>query len=254
MKSNRKVLIFNTKSEAVDFLYSRWCELAEEAVSTRGRFTVALSGGRTPVMFYNKLAELDDFDLWLKTHIFLTDERFVPKEDPASNFGMIQRNLFPMQKIPESNYHPVPTDLENVSVAAEEYKNMLLRFFVHQHSGVPSFDFCLLGVGEDGHTASLFPGREGEDGPQRWTVPVTENYLKQERVSLTLSVLNQARFSVVLGLGANKAAILKAILEDSYDCPAARLSAAEGELLFVLDREAASQLSQKDVSLPVKEN
>jgi len=246
MDHNRKVLIFENNYPLANYLIRKWKELAEESVESSGRFTVALSGGKTPLEFYSRLASLEDFDLWKRTHIFLADERFVPFHDPDSNFRSIKTHLLDYIRIPSENIHPIPTDGENVSWAAEEYKQTLLHFFKLRDNSPPRFDFILLGLGEDGHTASLFPGEKDLDHPLRLTIPASNSHLKHDRVSISLSVINHARHVYFLVLGNQKASILKEILLDQKDVPAAKVNPTEGTLKFLLDKNAAQYLPYKD--------
>lgn len=243
----QKVLIFEDGHTMTNYLLKKWVEMAREAVSRSNRFTVALSGGRSPMEFYCKLSALKDFDLWQRTHIFLGDERFVPLDDDNSNFKIIKKNLLDYINIPPANIHPVPTDQKNVDVAAEQYKNEIVRFFEFKETNMPCFDFILLGLGPDGHTASLFPDDTQVDEPGRLVLPVSLPHLKHERISLTLPVINNARTVISLGLGAFKADILKEILEDKKGgVPASKVNLTNGQHMYLIDKEAAQKLSYRD--------
>ncbi len=246
MTDQRKVLIFESSFSLSNYLVKKWVLLAQEAISQRGRFTVALSGGRTPTEFYTKLSGLEDFNLWQKTHLFQADERFVPHDDSESNYKMIKETLLNYVPIPKENVHLIDVACENAGLAAEEYKNSLVVFFDFRKNNLPCFDLILLGVGPDGHTASLFPDTQGISDPRRVTLPVSSPHLKDDRVSLTVSTINNARRVVFLILGTGKAAIAKAILEENFDCPAQKVQPTDGEVIYLLDREAARKLSYHD--------
>lgn len=245
LNRSRKILIFESPPALADCLLKKWVEIGREAVGCRGRFTVALSGGRSPMEFYCKLSALKDFDLWQRTHVFLGDERLVPPDDGDSNFRMIRENLLDYVNIPSENVHPLLAGQKNVDLAAEHYKNELAAFFELKKTDTPCFDLILLGVGTDGHVASLFPGDERIDDTARWVLPVSLPHLKNERVSLALPVINNARNVVVLALGAGKAGILKEIIEDRLEVPASKVNPGRGRLVYLLDKDAAQKLSYR---------
>lgn len=240
----RKILIFESSFILANYLLKLWQTIARQSIADHNQFNVALSGGRTPAEFYCRLSTIDDDALWQKTHLFLGDEHFVPAQDKENNFRMIKSNLIDYIHIPRSHVHRIPTDVENAAVAAEHLKHELVGHFSYQRKPLPSFDLVLLGVGEDGHTASLFPGMDNIADPNLVTVPVSLPHFKNDRVSISLSVINNARYVVFLVLGASKSGITRDILEESFVCPASKVDPANGELIFLLDKEAARKLSQ----------
>jgi len=251
MTTQPKVLIFENSYILANYLLKLWQTIAQQAIADHSQFNAALSGGRTPAEFYCRLSTLDDDALWQKTYLFLGDEHFVPAGDKENNFRMIKSNLIDYIHIPRANVHAIPTDVENAAVAAEHLKHELVGHFSYQRKslpagrqGLPTFDLVLLGVGEDGHTASLFPGMDNIADPNLVTVPVSLPYLKNDRVSISLSVINNARYVIFLVLGAGKSEILHNILEESFVCPASNVDPANGELIFLLDKEAARKLSK----------
>jgi len=241
-----EILIFENGHLLSNFLVKKWIEIANESIGQRNRFTVALSGGRTPVEFYSRLSSLEEFDLWHKTHLFLADEHFVRYEERDNNFRMITENLINYINVPEENLHPILTHYDNVGLAAEHYKEELMYFFGLNRGQWPRFDLMLLGIGDEGHTASLFPDDENVNDPDRLTIPVSLNHLKNERISLTLPVINQARHVLFLVLGRQKAPLIKDILDKKADGPAAKVHPKEGRLIYLLDKEAAQNLSYPD--------
>lgn len=247
LQDNKKILLFESPHILTNFLLKEFIEAGERAVKTSGIFNVALSGGRTPIEFYCRLSSIENPGLWQKTHIFLVDERFVPFSSEDSNFRMIKSNLLDYIPIPEENIHTIPTDEENVNLATEEYKNDLMRHFIYQGGRLPRFDFILLGMGEDGHTASLFPGDPHIDNPHLVTLPVSLAHLKHERVSMTLTLINNASYVGMLVLGSRKAEIARKIIDEHFSCPAAKVNPAHGRLVYFLDREAAALLSNREM-------
>ncbi len=246
MPENRKILIFENTHTLTNYLLEQWVAIAQESVARNNRFTVALSGGRSPVEFYCKLSALRDFGLWQRTHIFLGDERFVPLDDNNSNFSVIKQNLLDYITIPPENIHPIATDQKNVELSAEQYKNELVQFFEFKEANTPQFDFILLGIGFDGHTASLFPDDGQVDDPGRLVLPASLPHLKHERISLTLPVINHARNVIALAVGTSKADIIGEIVEKNLEVPASKVRLTDGRLTFLLDKESAGKLSYQD--------
>lgn len=246
MTTQKKILIFENSYALTNYFLRHWREWTTESARDHNYFSVAFSGGRSPVEFYCRLSNHNDFELWQKTHIFLADERFVPQDDENSNLKLIKDNLLNYLSLDAGQIHPVNTNVPNVNVAATEYAVELGKFFTPHDGDLPRFDLIILGVGEDGHTASLFSNGDGLREQTRYTVPVSLNYLKHERVSLTLSVINNARRVVFVVTGRAKARVIKDVLEGKAELPSALVKPHQGELIFLLDREAASQIQLKD--------
>jgi 6-phosphogluconolactonase len=154
-----RLLLFNDKNEMADFMLGRWKELLRAYAGKPGEvFTAAFSGGRTPVDFYRKLSGLTGVP-WERVHLFLVDERFVPLDDPQSNYGMLNDVLLRKIPLPAGNMHYVRiSEVSSVEAVAGQYERDLQEFFSLGEGEFPSFDLILLGIGEDGHTASLLPG------------------------------------------------------------------------------------------------
>jgi 6-phosphogluconolactonase len=229
----------NALSDAAARLFA---DQAEQASAARGRFSVALSGGSTPNRTYERLVQLPFRDRvpWSKVHFFWGDERCVPADDPRSNFRAARQAMLDHVPIPPEQIHPIP-GVQEPRAAAEQYETLLRGFF---GEGPPRFDMVFLGLGENGHTASLFPGTPVLDERQRW---VAEVYVAEEdlfRVTLTAPLLNQAAVVVFLVAGAAKAAVLRDVLEGPQDpsrLPAQLIRPTNGELRWLVDR-AASRL------------
>lgn len=191
----------------------------ETAVSARGRFSMALSGGRTPRLLYENLASrYRDKIAWDMVHLFWGDERYVPKDHPDSNYAMVNSTLVSRVPFLLQNVHRMPTELDPPERAAEAYEQVLRNFFSEGAADADdfTFDVILQGMGEDGHTASLFPADPVLYEKERWVVPVTAppGYSPQERITLTFPVLNRSRKAFFIVSGEGKREVLNAILTD----------------------------------------
>ena len=223
-------------------------EIARKAVAERGRFIVALSGGSTPKGLFQQLTEEPYYSLmpWAKTFVFWVDERHVPLTDETSNYRMTHENLLSKVPIPPEQIFPGTDPRRSVHDAAVWAERRLQKFF--GLGKPPVFDFCLMGMGDDGHTASLFPGMPQLNEQEKWVVGYFVDPSKKERVSLTFPVLNAARLLVVLAEGPKKAEMLKKVLEGPSDpprYPIQYLRPAPGELVFLVDQAAAKLLRKK---------
>jgi 6-phosphogluconolactonase len=219
---------------------------ARRAVQARGRFTVALAGGGTPRRTYELLAREPFREVvpWQNTHVFWGDERCVPGDDPRNNAMMARQTLLDHVPVPSEQVHPMICG-PSPQAAATEYEALLRSFFAN---GRPQFDLILLGLGENGHTASLFPGTSVLEEQQRW---VAEVYVAEERLhrlTLTAATINQAAMVVFLVSGHGKAPILRKVLKEaqgSHSIPARLIKPVDGGLLWLVDRDAASLLRQR---------
>lgn len=214
-----------------------------EAVRDRGRFAIALSGGRTPEKLYRMWAESERRRAqtpWDRVHLFWGDERYVPKDDPLSNFRMTREALIAHVSIPAANVHPMPGPEDSASPqgAAEAYESELRRFF---GSTPPAFDLQLLGLGVEGHTASLFPGSPALEEKTRWVMAVEAPVKPPKRLTLTPVVLNQARSTFFLVSGEDKRQIISALRSEPEKAmsqyPAGRIRPA-GAPVWFLDKLA----------------
>jgi 6-phosphogluconolactonase len=219
-------------------------ERSKECIASRGKFVIALSGGSTPRELYGLLGgfPLRDQVDWSRVHFFWSDERCVPKDDEASNFRMAAEALFSKISVPEGNIHRIKGEKEPEE-GAREYEEEIRDFF--RTSRYPSFDLFLLGVGEDGHTASLFPGAETLRETERLSLPVYMKGAVLKRITLSLPVLNAAHHILFLVSGRSKAAVVGKILggkEDREKYPAGLVQPPHGRVTWLIDKEAASQL------------
>jgi 6-phosphogluconolactonase len=221
--------------------------LADAAVAERGVFTLALSGGSTPKKLYALLGKDPAFAAfpWAKTQLFFGDERHVAPDDPESNFRMVQETLLASGRVPEANVHRVPAELADAAQAAAAYEVEIRRTFAGPAlmGGVPRFDVILLGMGPDGHTASLFPGSRGLNEETRWVIANPVAKFKTDRITFTFPVLNAARVVLLLVAGADKAEKIREVLVEARGAyPVERVQPREGVKVWMLDHAAATAL------------
>jgi 6-phosphogluconolactonase len=220
---------------------------AGEAAAARQRFAVAISGGSTPRAMHRLLSTQPYRSTipWSKVHLFWVDERLVPADDPASNYGAARQDLLDRVPLPSGHIHPM-TLSDNPSSAASAYQRQLQNFFGRKEGGFPLFDLIILGIGADGHTASIFPTDRSALETSSWVVAVKGGKPNVDRLTLSAPVLNRARCVAFLVAGRNKAEVVKKVLEDeNAGLPATRIHPIEGRLLWLLDREAAALLPRK---------
>jgi len=224
-------------AEALARHAAQWlCELAQRS---SGAFAVSLSGGSTPRRCYQLLANADL--PWERVHWFWGDERFVPPDHPHSNYRMAREALLERAPVPAANIHAIPTERISPEEAASRYEAMLKRFYGAEalRPQRPLFDALLLGIGEDGHTASLFPGHAALDEQRRWVLAVRAAK-KEARITLTYPALQSSRDTAFLVAGAAKRDVVRRALAGDRTIPAGRLRPA-GDLHWFIDRPAAGE-------------
>ncbi len=211
-----------------------------DAIRGAGRCSLVLSGGSTPRTLYGLLAsQFRDQIPWAHVHVFWGDERYVSPSDAHSNERMAREALLDHVPCPPANVHPIPTQFSDPNAAARDYEATLRGYFVGEW---PRFDLVFLGLGPEGHTASLFPGSPALEERLRWVVPVTAPAEPPLRLTLTLPALTRAANTYFLVTGSNKAQALQHILAGSADpntYPASGVRPAQGALIWWVDREAA---------------
>jgi 6-phosphogluconolactonase len=219
---------------------SRRCLAASSA------FHAALSGGSTPRTLFRVLAsqEFRSSIDWARVHFYWSDERCVPPDHPDSNFGMAQRELLSQISIPPGNLHRIPAEQPDVARAARDYEEILRRNLPLNAQGFPRFDLIFLGMGPDGHTASLFPGVEGTDESSRWVIAPFIEKFHANRITVTFPVLNAAHRVIFLVTGAEKIEALRAVLggPSVRPLPAQQVTVPNGERIFLVDEAAAAGL------------
>lgn len=199
------------------------------------RFSLVLTGGGTPRRMYERLAAQPDIP-WARVDLFWGDERFVPLDHPDSNCLMARQTLIGPAGIPAGNVRPVPTNRASPEAAAEAYEDILRTYFAGQPA--PRFDLLLLGMGEDGHVASLFPGAPGLQEAGRWVIAVNDSPKPPpRRITLTLPAINSARRILFLVAGEKKAAALAEVFRGG-GLPAGRVRPASGAVTWWADRGA----------------
>ncbi len=221
-------------------------ETAGECVDRKGRFTVALPGGSTPRHMNRMLAQepLRSSMAWDKTHLFWVDERCVPISDAASNYGLAHEDFLGRVPIPVDHIHPMPGEVVPEE-GARIYERELEAHFRPSKGEYPVFDLVFLGIGMDGHTASLFPAADSSVLSGKWVVAVKGGIPDVYRLTLTYDVLNRAKKICFLVSGKNKAQIVKTIFEDKdARLPAQGIRALHGELQWLMDKDASSLLPE----------
>jgi 6-phosphogluconolactonase len=227
--------------EAVDIwrmMEERWRAIARQSIEERGVLTVALSGGRTPVGFYCHLSRRENLP-WEKTEIFQVDERFVPPESEDSNARMIRSSLLDGGSVPPGRMHFVPTGEPSAAAAAARYAHEIRSVLPRSGGELPHFDLILLGIGEDGHTASLFPGAPELQERERWVVAARPVSAPHERITLALPVINHARHVFFLATGSAKADVIRRVRAgEGESLPVSLVQPENGKLFFFLDQQA----------------
>jgi 6-phosphogluconolactonase len=213
----------------------------EGSLGRQEKTSFVLTGGTTPIPIYEKLASPGYRDCigWNRIEFFWGDERCVPPQSPESNFGMAWTTLLSKLEIPQDRIHRIFGELNDPQTAAMQYEQEI-KGVLPGHA-IPNFDLVLLGMGEDGHTASLFPGTHWDE--DRLVIANYAPKLNSNRISMTPKLINGARSIYFLVAGANKAEALARVLEEpKCDLPAARICPVHGKLLWMVDSEAASMI------------
>ena len=234
----RQVVVAKTEDEAYEFCLNTIIEEIQKTISARASCSIAISGGNTPLRLYELLTEPSTALLvnWSRLNIFWCDERCVPPTDPESNYGNAMR-FFGSPPLDQAKTHRIPADAPELEKAAHEYEKLVKKVCP---GGI--FDLVLLGVGEDGHTASLFPKTKALSEDRRLFVPNHAGADKGWRMTMTFPTIDRARAVYVLALGKPKAKILKQVLfgEPKPDeIPAQRLGTTEHPVTYIIDKKAA---------------
>jgi len=247
VSSNFEIRILTTPQELFEVAAEEVVRAATEAVAQRGQFTIALSGGSTPKNLFNLLAtNARTVFPWDRTYFFWSDERHVPPTDPESNYRMAEEIMLSKIPVNAGNVFRIAAESPDAAAVAEAYEQTLRKFFQLQPGQVPVFDLILLGVGPDGHTASLFPNTAGLQEKTHLVIANWVDKLKANRLTMTLPVLNSAREMSFLASGTDKAQVLRTVLEEDAppeQYPAKLVHPSNGRLIWFVDRAAASQLT-----------
>jgi len=229
--------------------------LAREALQRKGKFTVALSGGSTPRTLYSILAERTQKTTgpeipWAQIHLFFGDERHVPPDHADSNYRMANEAMISKVPIPAANVHRIHTENKDAAAAAADYDRTLAEVFSLSSNGLPRFDLVFLGIGPDGHSASLFPDTTGVQELSKRVVANWVPKFNSFRVTLTRPVLNNAAQVMLLICGADKAPALVEVMGsgDPNTYPVKYVQPRDGKLLWLLDKAAASRLDSSQAT------
>jgi len=219
-----------------------------ETLKKQERFTWVLSGGNTPKALYKLLAATPYREKieWRKLHIFWGDERDVPFSDSRNNAKMAYETLLNHVPIPASQIHVMQTENISPEKSAEQYEKILIQYFKTSESQLPTFDLVLLGMGDDGHVLSLFPGTSVVHEEKAWATSLWLESQKMYRITLTKTVVNKSWRVAFLTTGANKAHALKEVLQGHYNpdlYPSQEIKSENGELHWFVDEAATSQLT-----------
>jgi len=246
----REIVILPDSAAVARRSADEFVKAVNEAVAEKGSFTVALAGGSTPKALYSMLSEDPAYSSqipWPKLHFFFGDERHAPPDNNESNFHMANETLFTKGLIKSEQVTRIKGEYDDTEKAALEYEQALRAYFKLKDGEYPRFDLVLLGMGEEGHTLSLFPGtRALHAAANRIVVRNWVGKLYTERITITAPVANQANRVMFCVTHADKALALKAVLEGPYEpeqLPAQLIQPASGKLLWLVDQAAGSMLA-----------
>src|SRR5258707_14540337 len=249
MTGNQEIRILADANSIAQTAAAEFLDAARGAVREKGSFSVALAGGSTPKALYGLLAGnplLQAKVPWSKIRFFFGDERHVPPDHPESNFRMAKEAMFAKAPIDAKQVHRIKAEKRNAAEAAAQYEDDLRASFGLAADQLPGFDLVLLGMGPEGHTASLFPGTKALQEERRLVVSNLVSQLYTDRITLTPPVLNNAARVIFMVHGEEKAPALKAVLEGPYEpdqLPAQIIKPKEGKVLWLVDPTAAAMLA-----------
>jgi len=246
MPPTRKIEVLATPADLFHAAAEEFVGAARAAIGAQGRFTVALSGGSTPKSLYSLLASNYADFAWNRVFVFFGDERHVPPTDPESNYRMATESLLSKIAIPEANVFRMKAEDPDANAVALDYENRVRDFFDLKAGEFPRFDMILLGMGPDGHTASLFPNSDALKEENRLVVANWVAKFNTHRLTFTFPVLNRAAEDCFLASGTDKADMVYQVLEgkNSPPLPSQRIQPIDGMLLWMLDEAAAAKLNR----------
>ena len=243
------VRVFPDLHKASQALAERLVDAARDVLAAKGCFALALSGGKTPRYLYTFLARECSSEIsWERVHLFWSDERCVSQESEDSNFAMAYKALISEAPLPSQNIHRISAEINPPEKAAGNYERMIREFFKPEEEGAFLFDAMILGVGEDGHTASLFPGSSALNEKSRWVLAVNapSSFSPHKRITLTLPLINRSRSIFFLASGAKKREVVREILKQQETArklyPAALIHPL-GSVAWYIDREILNDKS-----------
>jgi len=239
-----KIIIEETPDQATQTAASLFKGIVCEAVADQKTCCLALSGGTTPHRLYEQLAQsaLSEEIPWGQVEVFFGDERCVPQDHPESNYRMAQRALLDHVPIKLNQVHPMPADSQDIDAAAGDYERLIRKIVPAEQAGIPRFDLILLGMGADGHIASLFPDSQSLDEDRKLVVSHYVPVMDRRRMTFTFPLINSARNVLILITGSDKVEVVRDVLKHDEAkrrlLPAARVCPTNGVLIYVLDRAA----------------
>jgi len=245
MKKTTFVQVWKTRNELEKSVAEKLIDVIGRSLKDNGRCCIAVSGGKTPKNVYRRMGQ-DETAVtidWSCVHVFFCDERAVPPDHPNSNYGMIEREWISQISIPKENVHRMKGEIDP-NIASNEYEQELRRFFGQDPI---IFDLVLLGIGVDGHTASLFPGADATLEKEACVRSTFVPQINSWRITLTVPVLNTAREIIFLAAGKGKASIVQRVIHANVldtNLPASLIQPAEGTLYWMIDEEAGLLLKE----------
>ena len=245
MAASREVIVETTTEDAAESAAHRFVQIIKERTGQGKECFLALCGGTTPGELYRRLASppLLESVPWHDVHIFFGDERDVPQDHVENNYRLVTKTLLDHVPVPLTQVHPMPADCRDLSAAAEQYENLIRRLVPAENDDLPTFDLILLGMGAEGHTASLFPDTPALAERERLVVAQFVPVIGRNRMTFTFPLINAARNVMFFITGPDKADAVAAVLSDDparrSRYPAARVQPSPGKLIFVLDSAAA---------------
>lgn len=241
------IQFFDTLPEMQQGAADEIADLTHGLAQSDRKISIALSGGSTPRGIFTQLAEKSNPPLpWEQIHFFWGDERHVPPEHPESNYRMAEEALFSRVAVPAGNIHRIQAELDDPHLAAQLYEQELQSYFQMEADQYPIFDLVLLGMGPDGHTASLFPGTQALTETERMVAANWVGKLDAWRITLTAPVINRAARVIILAAGDGKSRALHAALQGPHEpqqLPIQLIQPVNGNLTWMVDRAAAKMLT-----------
>jgi 6-phosphogluconolactonase len=253
MASSATIIVEDSPTAAAEAAAVRIAALIGERAGSGNECHLALCGGTTPGETYRRLASspLAEHIPWDKVHVFFGDERDVPQDNVENNYRLVSKTLLDHVPVPLSRIHPMPADCRDLAAAAEQYENLIRRIVPAESGDVPRFDLILLGMGSEGHTASLFPDTPALQERRRLVAAQYVPVIGRNRMTFTFPLINEARCVMFLVTGADKAAAVSGVLlgdeQTRARYPASSVRPTRGQLVWVLDAAAGKGLSARSV-------
>lgn len=239
----KRVLVCEDKKDLADKAARYFAQLVNSIVGAKGSATVALSGGTTPKLMYERLVQSDLASVipWNKIQFFVSDERCVPHDSEESNWGNANRMLLTPMQIARPQLHPTQDQDKDANISATTYEIEVRTFVASGKTGQPSFDIIFLGMGPDGHTASLFPETAALSEGRRLVCKNHVEKLNSDRLTFTLPLINSAANIIFLISGADKAPVLAEVMANANKYPCEKVNPADGKVTWFVDKAAAGR-------------